>query len=276
MPFIPSKVLFSDASSTGCGAFNQDSNLVCHRNWSVEESQKSSTWKELAGIQFALEAFKNHLAEQRVLLNTDNQNVVRIIQVGGMVKELQDIALSTFLFVSQHRIRLNVIWLPRGQNHQADFISKIIDFDGHSIHDEVFIHLNELWGPHSVDRFACCYNAKLPRFNSRFLQPGTEAVDAFTQDWSSENNWLVPPVTLIGKVLSHMRDCRASGTLIVPMWKSAYFWPLFCSGGVHLNSFVAEWVYLPRRPDLFVKGRAKNKLFATSSSVHVVWHFELI
>ena len=33
-----------------------------------------------------------------------------------------------------------------------------------------------------------------------------------------------------------------------------------CSDGVHLNSFVADWLYLSARPDLFVKGRAKNKL----------------
>lgn len=60
-----------------------------------------------------------------------------------------------------------------------------------------------------------------------------------------------------------MKDGRASGTLIVTLWKSAYFWPLLCSDGVHLNSFVAERMYLPRRPDLFVKGRAKHKFFAT-------------
>ena len=37
-------------------------------------------------------------------------------------------------------------------------------------------------GPNSIDRFACDYNTKLPKFNYRFLKPGTEAVDAFTQD----------------------------------------------------------------------------------------------
>ena len=50
-------------------------------------------------------------------------------------------------------------------------------------HDDVFIHLDRLWGPHSIDRFASSYNSKLPRFNSRFLQSGTEAVDAFSQDF---------------------------------------------------------------------------------------------
>ena len=104
----------------------------------------------------------------------------------------------------------------------------------------MFFHLEELWSPHFVDRFACSYNAKLPRFNSRFLQPGAEAVDAFSQDWFLDNNWLAPPTTLIGRVLCHMRDCKALGTLIVPMWKSAQLWPLLCSDGVHLNSFVKD------------------------------------
>ena len=108
-----------------------------------------------------------------------------------------------FFFTSQRQIYLNVSWLPCDQNSQADFLSKIVDFDDYSLHDEVFFHLENLWGPHSVDRFACCYNAKLPRFNSRFVQPGVEAVDAFTQDWSPENNWLVPPISLIGRVLKH-------------------------------------------------------------------------
>ena len=215
VPFVPSKALFTDASSTGYGAFIQGSSLVCQRNWSTEESQKSSTWRELFAIKFALEAFGAHLAGQRVHCNTDNQNVVRIIRVGSMVKELQDIALNVFLFNSQRRIQLDVIWLPREQNSQADFHSRIVDFDDYSLHDEVFFQLDELWGPHSVDRVACSYNTKLPRFNSRFLQPGTEAVDAFSQDWSSENNWLVPPTIPICRSLSHMRDCMAVGTLIL-------------------------------------------------------------
>ena len=102
--FVPSKVLFSDASLTGCGAFVQGSSLVSHRNWSTEESQKSSTWRELAAIEFALAAFEAHLSGLRVPCNTDNQNVVRIIKFGSMVKELQDIALDIFLFTSRSQI----------------------------------------------------------------------------------------------------------------------------------------------------------------------------
>ena len=144
-------------------------------------------------------------------------------------------------------------------------MSKMVDLDDYSVHNDIFLLLEDRWGPHSIDRFACSYITKLPRFNSRFLQPGTEAVDAFTQDWSSENNWLVPPITLVGRLLSHMRDCKAVGSLIVPMWKSAYFWPLLCNDGVHLNFCVKDWLFLPNKPDLFIKGKAKNKLFGTKA-----------
>lgn len=182
-----------------------------------------------------------------------------------MVQNLQNMALKVFPFVSQRWIQLDISWLPRQQNAKADFLSKIIDCDDYSVHDELFAQLDEFWGLQTVDRFAHCYNAKLPRFNSRFLQPRTEAYDPFTQDWSSENNWLVPPITFVsvGNVLAHMKSCSAHGTLVVPMRKSEYFWPLLCTDGVHLNSFIADWMYLPSRPDKFVKGRAKNSLFST-------------
>ena len=90
-------------------------------------------------------------------------------------------------------------------------------------------------------------------------------MDAFSQDWSCENNWIVPPTTVVGKVLNHTRECKAVGTLIVPMWKSSYFWSLLCNDGMHLNSFIKHWLCLPKRPDLFVAGRAKNKLFGTKA-----------
>ena len=71
--------------------------------------------------------------------------------------------------------------IPRDQNSKADHFSKVVDIDDYSVHDDVFIHLDGLWGPHSIlGRFASSYNAKLPRFNSRFLQPSTEALDAVT------------------------------------------------------------------------------------------------
>ena len=45
-----------------------------------------------------------------------------------------------------------------------------------------FHHIDSVWGPHSVDRFANHVNAKLPRFNSIFWNPGSEGIDAFVMN----------------------------------------------------------------------------------------------
>eukprot|EP00731_Ephydatia_muelleri_P018538 Em0011g578a len=119
-------------------------------------------------------------------------------------------------------------WIPREQNEIADYISRIVDYDDWYVNPAVFAWVEELWGPHTVDRFASHYNMQLPRFNSRFASPGAEAVDAFTVNWSGENNWWCPPPVLIPRVLRHAEGCRALGTLVVPCWESAPYWPLLC------------------------------------------------
>jgi hypothetical protein len=81
------------------------------------------------------------------------------------------------------------------------------------------------WRSHTFDRFANSKNCKVEKINSQFWTPGTSGVDAFVYDWSSDNNWLVPPVHCIPNVLKHMLFYKCVGTLVVPKWKSALFWP---------------------------------------------------
>ena len=62
-------------------------------------------------------------------------------------------------------------------------------------------------------------------------------------------------------MVDHLRLCNAEGTLVIPMWKSSYFWVLLCNDGRHWNSFVHDWVVLPKFKQLFVRGKAMNDLF---------------
>ena len=105
------------------------------------------------------------------------------------------------------------------------------------------------------------YNAKLSRYNSIFYQPGAEVVDAFTQNGEGENNWILPSVSQISRVITHMRACKAAGTLVIPIWKSSYFWVLLCDDGKHWNEFVHDWVILPKYTHLFIRDNAKNHVF---------------
>ena len=78
-------------------------------------------FSKVAAIKFALAAFEVHLSGLRVRYNTDSQNVLRIIKCGSMVKELQDIALDFFFSTSRSQIQLDMNWILRDQNFQADF-----------------------------------------------------------------------------------------------------------------------------------------------------------
>ena len=94
-------------------------------------------------------------------------------------------------------ISLQVQWIPREDNAEADALSREIDLDDWGVSQDFFNEIDRIWGPHTVDRFADNSNAKLSRFNSKFWCAGTSQVDAFSVSWQMENNWLVPPISLI-------------------------------------------------------------------------------
>eukprot|EP00731_Ephydatia_muelleri_P008538 Em0004g876a len=175
-----------------------------------------------------------------------NQNVVRILQIGSRKPNLQEQALKVFETCIIHQIRLEPEWIPRAQNELADFISRIVDYDDWQISPALFYYLEEAWGPYSVDRFADNFNTQLSRFNSRFACPGSEAVDTFTVHWGGgENNWWCPPPSLVARVVRHAETCKANGTLVVPHWESAPYWPLLCPDGMMFASFVGASEVLP-------------------------------
>ena len=169
---LPAKITFSDASDSACGAFVQlqpQVELVSHQNWSIAETAQSSTWRELKAVCLALEAFASRLSGSKVVWYSDNQNVASILHNSSRKADLQLLALQAFHICLQFRISLDPKWIPRDLNSRADLISRHIDFDDYELYNAIFQGLDELWSPHTVDRFACNYNANLPRFNSRFF-----------------------------------------------------------------------------------------------------------
>ena len=150
--------------------------------------------------------------------------------------------------------------MPREQNKVADSLSRYVDDDDWSISEDVFASIDKVWGAHTVDRFASNYNTKCVVFNSKFWCPGTAAVDAFSQAWGGVNNWLVPPPNVILRVLKKMRIDRAKGTLVVPMWRSAPFWPCIKPNGINFASFICSSIVLPR-DGIIVKGQGRNGIF---------------
>ena len=151
-------------------------------------------------------------------------------------------------------------WIPRSDNDIADYISKLRDFDDWKVNPIIFQNVDKAWGPFTVDCFASDYNCQVERFQSKFCIPNTETVDTFTVNWAGESCWLVPPLYLIGHALLHAEACKAKGALVVPLWKSAAFWPLLCPDGHHLAPFFHAWHMFPFFNGMFVPGRSGSNI----------------
>ena len=205
-------------------------------------------------------SFAGKLAGHRVKWLTDNQGVMYIIRSSSKKEHLQEGAIEIYNVCLTHNLKLDMEWVPHSANEYADVISRVIDHDDWSLNPKVFLVLDANWGPHTIDCFASPENAQLPRFHSRFWSPGCEAVDTFTVNWGDEISWWVPPLYLVCCTISHASNCKAKGTLVVPMWKSAPFWPILCLDGEHLAPFIHAWWSMSFYPDLFLQGHSSSSL----------------
>ena len=81
-----------------------------------------------------------------------------------------------------------------------------------------------------------------------------------SMDWHAETNYTCPPICLILRVLHHMRNCKASNSLTVPLWQSTPFWPIICPDGERFASFRCFSLFLPHLRTLAQEERSQNCL----------------
>lgn len=59
-------------------------------------------------------------------------------------------------------------------------------------------------------------------------------------------------------MLAKIKEDKAFGYLIIPMWKLASFWPILCQGGEKFCDFVKN---LPKDRQFFMSGRSVGSMF---------------
>ena len=190
------------------------------------EQGQSTTFREPLAVQFGIVSFKSIIQGCNVKWLTDNKSAMTIAQVGSMTPACHQLAIEIFSICFTAGIQLDIQWIPRAENTLADYISKFLDYDDWEITLDKFAILEHRFGPHSLDCFANYKNAKIKKFFSRFWNPGATGIDAFYQDWSHENCLVVPPVPIVARVVIFMSHNGFKGTLVVPYWTSASYWPL--------------------------------------------------
>ena len=265
-PIAAAAVSYSDASGTGCAAIitpcpNRKS-LVTHREFSEQERPRSSTYRELVAVLHGLEQTKHLLQGKALRWHTDSKNICSIVRKGSMVPDLLEMALEIFHICKQFQITLSMSWLSRVYNDEADSFSRIIDHDDWGVTPSWFKYISRKLGDITIDRFADARNTKHSRFNSRFYCPTAEAIDAFTQDWAYDYNWLVPPLFLVARTIAYLELTKAKGIFIVPIWTSAHYWPHIMNLREHKRQHVIATLILG---DIFLHYRNQRSLFGSKS-----------
>ena len=74
-----------------------------------------------------------------------------------------------------------------------------------------------------MDRFATAGTTLLPRWNSPCPELGAEAVDGLSTDWTSDYNWIRPPLELLTDVATKLERSKAHGVVVAPFWPSEHW-----------------------------------------------------
>ena len=256
---------YPDASDFAWGGYTvrKGKEMVARGGWPAELRESSSTFRELRAAFLVMSSLVEKLKNSSVIHRTDNQAALIILATGSRRKHLQEEAIKVFKVFKvfslcmQHGIRLYIEWIPREENENADYFSKLEDEDDWMLSPQAIQMIDRAWGPHSIDRFASSSTAQLRRFSSRWWNPGCESVDCFTTDWVHEVNWWCPPPLLTPRVIRHAKRCQADGSLLIPYWNTAAWWPLVAESTHLFYEFVSAVITLEPHAGLFRAGTCR-------------------
>ena len=92
-----------------------------------------------------------------------------------------------------------------------------------------------------MDRFASNANKQLPRYNARWRDGTSEAVDSLhltDNAWRDEHNWCNPLWELLDDLAAKLLNSGAAATVIAPYWpKKPWFF--------HLAAMANETIDMP-------------------------------
>ena len=207
----------TDASGSGWGGCT--GSFEASGTWTKDVSFRPSNYRELLAVLKSIQSFRNVLHHASVQILSDNITTVAYInQLGGTSRIMSELMTTIFVTAQELGIFLTAKYLAGKDNGRADGLSRIMSPYEWQLHPEVFQVLESMWGPHTVDRFASEMTTQLPRYNSLFSDPGTEAVDAMMQKWSGENNYINAPFWMLTKIVRKVKEEKVTATIIAPKW----------------------------------------------------------
>ena len=116
----------SDASNYALAAYYvlKETQNISFEIFFPDGAVKSSTWRELFAIFFALKSFATNINSKHICWQTDKYAASIIVSSGSNTQHLQKLAESMYDLTVSRSIKHDVQWVPRKQNTIADSLIK--------------------------------------------------------------------------------------------------------------------------------------------------------
>lgn len=180
---------------------------------------------------FAIKSFAKNIRNCEILLRIDNTTAVSYVNKMGGVQHpnLHRIAEEIWQWCESRDIWLVASYIKSEENVEADRESRVKNIDTEwELADYAFRRAVGEFGEPRIDLFATRCNTKCERYFFWENDPEVLAIDAFTKDWHSLGLfWAFPPFALILRVLKKIVVDKATGIVVVPLWSSQLWFPLF-------------------------------------------------
>ena len=105
-----------------------------------------------------------------------------------------------------------------------------------------------------IDLFATNINTQFGKYAAFRLDPGAMYIDAFSIDWSDLKLYAFPPISVIPRVLSKVKQDSTESIILVPFWPTQFWYPAM------LKMLVSTPILLNSRKSLLVLPQTPNQV----------------
>lgn len=220
--------IFSDASTTGWGA--ACGTETASGPWSNKEREQHINLLELLAAFIALKIFAKDCTDCKILMRIDNSTAISYInRMGGIqFPHLTEITKSIWQWCEQRRIFIVASYIKSIDNDVADGESRRSHPDIEwELRDSAFKSITNNFGVPQIDLFSSRINKKCDKYISWKKDPDAFTIDAFTVNWSPFFFYAFPPFSIILKTLRKIITDGARGIVVIPMWPTQPWYPMF-------------------------------------------------
>lgn len=220
--------IFTDASKSGWGAHS--SNRTTFGFWSENEQNCHINELELLAVYLGLNCFASTLSNCNILVRVDNTTALCVINRMGSVRfqNLNKIARKIWNWCEERNNFIFASYINTTENVFADRASRQVHKETEwKLANYAFQHIIDVFGQPDIDLFASRLNKKCQKFISWLSDPEAYKIDAFTTDWSKYYFYAFPPFAMILRALQKIIKDRAEGILVVPLWTTQPWYPIF-------------------------------------------------